>query len=239
MIDLSARIDAEELMDDPDVCQEELSAALGELEFIQQALGGYRPSFAGILQLLAPGCREFTLLDVGTGSGDFPRRLAAWAARRGLGVHIEGIDLSPIAVEEAKEKSHAFANISFTSCDLFDLPAGNLYDIVHSTLVLHHFNGESAARALQKMHALARRGVVVNDLHRHPAAYYAILALTRAFSRNRLILNDAPLSVRRGFLRRELQEMASSLRLPAPRIRWRWAYRWQVVIPAGDNDAQR
>ena len=106
----------------------------------------------------------------------FPRKLAAWAARRGLGVHIEGIDLSPIAVEEAKAKSHAFANISFTSCDLFDLPAGNLYDIVHSTLVLHHFNGESAARALQKMHALARHGVVVNDLHRHPAAYYAILA---------------------------------------------------------------
>lgn len=223
------RSDELELMDSTSIGGPELHHTLDELERINQLLGGYRPSLDGIAALVPAGVRQLTVLDVGTGGGDLARHLADWADRRGIGVEVLGIDLAQPAVEYAQRRAAGRDGLRFEVRDLFTLDEARPFDIVHAGLVLHHFRGDEAGRALAKMHALARLGVVVNDLHRHPVAYHAIALLTRLLSRSRLIRNDAPLSVLRGFRRGELHAIAAAVGLPPPEIRWRWAFRWQMV----------
>jgi hypothetical protein len=43
---------------------------------------------------------------------------------------------------------------------------------------------------------------------------------------------DAPLSVLRGFTRSELQRLLHEAGIIRYRIRWKWAFRWQIIIPA-------
>jgi len=220
-----------ELIDDPSVPGEELEQALEQLEVINRWLGGYRPSIAGVERLLPPGCRAFSLLDVGTGCGDFPRRLVSWARRMGIEARVTGIDILQGAVDHARSKSREYASIEYRNADLFGLSGQESFDVVHAAMVLHHFDDRLAPRALEKMYALSRRGIVINDIHRHAVAYHSIKLLTRCFSRNRLIRADAPVSVLRAFKRKELRALCLAAGLPAPEIRWRWAFRWQAVIP--------
>jgi 2-polyprenyl-3-methyl-5-hydroxy-6-metoxy-1,4-benzoquinol methylase len=111
---------------------------------------------------------------------------------------------------------------------LFDLDGS--FDVVHAASVLHHFDGSSAGDALAKMFALARAGVVVNDLHRTPLAWIGARIAARLFTTSRLVRNDAPLSTLRAFTRADFVELCRSKGLPEPEIAWRAMFRWRVVI---------
>lgn len=234
--DYSTRAALTELMDDRSIDEGELRATLGELDDINRKLGGYGPSRSGVAKLLPRDCSHFSLLDVGTGGGDFARDLRHWATRKGKHVRIHAIDISPTILDIARQRDRADArsstqeSIQYEVADLLGLPDDQRFDIVHAALLLHHFNGPSARTALAKMLALSRWGVVINDLHRHPLAYHSIQWLTRWRWRNRLIRHDAPVSVLRAFRRKELADMAGSLGSGRIDIRWCWAFRWQLVI---------
>jgi hypothetical protein len=72
-------------------------------------------------------------------------------------------------------------------------------------------------------------GLLVNDLHRHALAYHSIKLLTALFSRSAMVKFDAPLSVLRGFRKDELQTVLRTAGLENAAVRWKWAFRWQVV----------
>jgi 2-polyprenyl-3-methyl-5-hydroxy-6-metoxy-1,4-benzoquinol methylase len=235
MPDLSRRVHRSEIMEDPSIPQEEFSRALDELETINRLLGGHSTSLSGVAALLPPGVRRFSLLDIGTGGGDFPRRLVAWAKDRGIVAEVKGIDLLPAAIEHARRRSGGFPEIGFAREDLLALQGEEEFDIVHAALLLHHLDDVGAREALRRMNALARWGIVVNDLRRHALAWYPIRGLTRLFSASRIIRNDAPLSVERAFLRGELEALAGAAGLTWPRIRGRWAFRWQMVVHKEDR----
>ncbi|MEL7368599.1 MAG: methyltransferase domain-containing protein, partial [Myxococcota bacterium] len=154
-------------MDDLSIQGPELERTLYEIEFINRTLGGYGPTFEGVQRLLPAGQDEVSVLDVGTGSGDIPRRLVDWGRRRGIRVHVTGIDLTETAVAMAQRTSSAYDSVEFKVQDLFDLPDVPSFDVVHAAATLHHFVGEDAQRALAKMYRVARLGVVINDFHRH------------------------------------------------------------------------
>ena len=230
MTDFSARSERPELMDDPAVAPAELRVTLKELALVNRFLGGYAASVHAVSSLWPAQCRELTLLDVGAGGGDTARRIADWAKNRGLKARIEGIDLAETCVQYSREQSRSYPDIRFSLKNIWDIPSEERYDIVHAALVLHHFPASETARALRRMHELSRLGVVINDLHRHPLAYYSIKVLTAGLSGNRLIRNDAPLSVLRAFRRSCLEQLVRDAGLPAPEIRWRWPFRWQMII---------
>lgn len=218
-------------MDDSSLPREEFRIALDELEVINRTLGGYRASLGGVARLVPEGARRLSVLDVGAGAGDFLRRLAAWSDRRGIALEALGIDIVAAIVEHARERSRGVPGLRFERADLLSLDGGSRYDVVHAAMMLHHMTDEEAVPALRKMHDLARRGVVINDIHRHRIAYHGIRLLTALLSRSRLVRHDAAVSVLRSFRRRELVELVSRAGLPAPHVRWRWAFRWEVVVP--------
>ena len=58
------------------------------------------------------------------------------------------------------------------------------------------------------MSRVARRRIIVIDLHRHPVAYFLYTTIARLVLKNRLIRHDGALSILRSFKADELFELA-------------------------------
>lgn len=239
--DFSKRSERLELMDDLSIQGDELEETLDQLERINALTRGPAISIAGIESLLPSGVDELSVLDVGSGAGDIPRRVVEWADSRDLSVSIKGIDLSRTTVQIARARARRARQraarttrqerMEFELKNLFEIPDTDNYDIVHASLVLHHFPGEEAAEALAKMHRLSRYGVVINDLQRHPLPWLGLRLGLPVFTQNRLIKNDGPLSVLRGFTRRELLDLGRRAGIKTPSVAWEFPFRWLMVCP--------
>ena len=108
-------------------------------------------------------------------------------------------------------------------------------DVVFSALFCHHFSDNELLDQVQWMKLNSRLGFFINDLHRHPLAYYAIKYLTAIFSSSRLVRNDAPVSVQRGFVRSEWENIFRVAGFRHVRIQWKWAFRWLVIVVKKEN----
>lgn len=217
-------------MDDPDASAPELARTLAEIEGLNRTLNGYRPTLDGVFSLLPEGATRLSVLDVGVGGGDMARQLVEHGAARGVEVHVLGIDLAESTVAYAEGRTAGYPTVTHRHQDLFALPAVPAFDVVHAAQVLHHFPDHAIVPALTRMAEVARVGVVVNDLHRHPVAWAGIRAITAVLSRNPMIRYDAPLSVRRGFVAEELLGWARAVPGVEATLTWRLPFRWQLVL---------
>ena len=234
-MNLTTRATTPELMDDLTLATSELRQNLDELETINTWLGGYRPVLAALARLrphLAPG-RPLRLADLGSGGGDTLRHVARWARRQGQPVELVGIDANAFMLEYAAAKSQAYPEITYQQVDIFSPEfAAQLYDVLTASLFCHHFTDAELVGLLRRWHQQAAVAVVINDLHRHPLAYYSIKLLTKALGGSRLVQNDAPLSVARAFSRADWVRLLAQAGITQYDLRWCWAFRWQVVIMA-------
>jgi 2-polyprenyl-3-methyl-5-hydroxy-6-metoxy-1,4-benzoquinol methylase len=210
MTGLSRRTVEPELMDTVPQTRDTLDKALGFLERTNRWFGG-----AGVvLSHLEAWCgrwppdRPIHLLDVGTGSGDIPRSIAAWAGRRHLRVRVTGLELVPSIAAIARARLREYTEITIVDGNLFDLAAsGARFDYVTACLLLHHVDPRETGRAIGALDRLAERGVVVSDLRRTWPGYLAVGAVSWLFG-NAVVRHDGPLSVRRAFRVPELAELA-------------------------------
>jgi 2-polyprenyl-3-methyl-5-hydroxy-6-metoxy-1,4-benzoquinol methylase len=155
-----------------------------------------------------------SILDVGTGAGDIPLAIAAWARRRHLNVRIVGLDLVPEIAAIARKRTAEDPSIEIRQGDLFDIADSHeRFDVVTASLFLHHMPGGHALRALRAFDRLATRGVIVSDLVRSRCGYATVTAASWAFG-NRVVRHDGPVSVERSFQCDELQRMAHAAGLP-------------------------
>jgi 2-polyprenyl-3-methyl-5-hydroxy-6-metoxy-1,4-benzoquinol methylase len=190
-----------ELMDVPGVSPGLLEGDLSNLRTLNRALGAKR----GIFKFLAATLkkermREFSLLDVGTGSADIPVAIVRWAKKRGLAARIVALDRHPVTAAVARRRARDYPEITVVRADAFAPPfAPGAFDFVLCSQVLHHFPAVEIPARLRQWAGLARRALLVSDLVRHPLAYCGIKLLTAIFTRNEITRTDAPLSVRRAF----------------------------------------
>jgi hypothetical protein len=103
-------------------------------------------------------------------------------------------------------------------------------DIVIASLFCHHLKDDELNELFNWCALHAKTAVIINDLHRHPLAYYSIAWLTSLFSRSYLVKNDAKLSVLRGFKSKELISLVSRTGFQQITIKWCWAFRWLLII---------
>lgn len=220
-------------MDDHGLASEALRRNLDELETINTWLGGYAPVLDALEQLRArfPAGRPLRLADLGSGGGDTLRHIARWARKQGVAVELIGIDANSFMVDYAQRRARSYPEISFRQLDIFSAEFRRQpFDILTCSLFCHHFSDEALVELLPQWQAQAAVAVIINDLHRHPLAYYSIKWLTRLFRGSHLVQHDAPLSVARAFRRSDWQRLLQRAGLTAYSLRWRWTFRWQVVI---------
>ncbi|KQN24942.1 methyltransferase type 12 [Sphingomonas sp. Leaf33] len=194
---LAVRAQAEELMDAPDLPVADYTAVLADLAQVNTVTLAARPTLA-FLDAMSRGATSMKILDVGFGDGDMLRRIARWAARRGIAVELVGIDLNPSSVPAAQAHTPAGSTIDYRTGDYADL-AGEGWDVVLSSLVAHHMTRDQLVAFLRFMDSEARRGWLVNDLHRHAFAYAAWPWLARLFRWHRIVRHDGHLSIARSY----------------------------------------
>ncbi|MBX7124863.1 MAG: methyltransferase domain-containing protein [Cyclobacteriaceae bacterium] len=221
-----------EIMDDLQCRGEVVRRTLRELDFINQWLGGNAITLGVVRQLLSQfPDRPLRILDAGCGSGDMLRRMAILARRSGRKIQLIGVDANPHIVEMARKDSEGYPEISFLTLDIFSEEFRNIRaDILTGTLFFHHFDNQQLQRFFRQLDEQIALAVVINDLHRHPLAYYSIRWLTRWFSSSPMVQFDAPLSVLRGFNRSEWESITAGTGWRSLHIRWRWAFRWLVIL---------
>jgi 2-polyprenyl-3-methyl-5-hydroxy-6-metoxy-1,4-benzoquinol methylase len=191
-----------EWMDDPAVDTATLARCLDDLAVVNTVTLARPPTLAFLRRVARrmPAGAALSVLDVGFGQGDMLRRIARWGARRGLAMRLDGVDLSPASAVAAQHATPPDLPITYRTGDVFDEPPGSV-DVIISSLVTHHLADDEVVRFLCWMEQTARRGWFVNDLHRHPIAYYGFTALSRAAGWHPMVRHDGPISVARAFRR--------------------------------------
>jgi 2-polyprenyl-3-methyl-5-hydroxy-6-metoxy-1,4-benzoquinol methylase len=220
-----------EIMDDLNCSGPVVRQTLHELEVINAWLGGNKVTLDGVRYLLAgiPNTRTITVADLGCGGGDIARLLIKRLNRKGNSLVVTGVDANPNIIAMAKDRHGEV--VRFIAMDIFSKAFSQLkFDIVTATLFFHHFTSTELVQLFKQLLHQAAIGIVVNDIHRHWFSYHSIRILTRLFSRSPMVRHDAPVSVLRAFSKQELVDILGRAGCDNYRIRWRWAFRWQVII---------
>ncbi len=200
-----ARLELEELMDDPHCDPVRLAATLRRFGTINRLVSGwgavYRSWLAPRLRSLG---RPARVLDLGSGGGDLVLRLAGLAARDGLTVEWTGVDPDP--------RAHAVAtagasppNVGFRCTDAATLVAAReTFDVVLSNHVLHHL-GAQLGGFLSESQQLSRGFVLHADIERSRLAYALYAVGITPFAPGTFLRTDGLRSIRRSFTRAELE----------------------------------
>jgi Methyltransferase domain len=200
-----------ELIDGADYTATEYIENLADLRRVNRYLGGGAALTRHLFPMIEEtGLRRIRLLDVGTGSADIPARIVDWASNRGIEVEFVALDLNEIAALDARRRTASYPESKVVRADAMNLPFGDRsFDFALASLFLHHFENPQAAALLKSFARVARVAFIINDLRRHPIAYYSIKLLAQLFTRNRLVRNDSAVSVLRGFTERDIAEIAN------------------------------
>lgn len=227
----SQRTTDSEIMDGADFSDEEIRGAYDELQKVNRFLGGTRALLRHLLPLIERlPIRPVSVLDVGSGSADIPRALVRAARRKQIAVRVVALDASPHAIRAAGEQLDQFPEIHVVQADAlrWPFPDGS-FDVVIASEFLHHLSDDNAVRFLQHARRLARMALVVNDLRRHPLAYYSFWVLSRLFSRNRVIRHDGLVSIRRGFTANDLTRIRQHPELADLAVHFHFPYRIVLI----------
>ncbi len=216
-----------ERLDRGDYTPEEYEGCLAELRRINRWLGDARAlRRTALRELERDDAREFSLLDVGAGSGELLRVAAGWARARGSTARLVGLELNERSAQSILEESRGFNEIKAVRADALRLPfADDAFDYVVCSLFTHHFRDEGVVAVLREMSRVARRRVYVIDIHRHALAYYFYTTAGRLLLHNSLVREDGALSILRGFLPEELRRLAERAGLSGAKVERQFPYR--------------
>lgn len=230
----SKRSYQKELMDDLTSTGPEMRQTLHELKIVNRLLGGNKVLTTGLSKIIK--CypqSHYDIADIGCGGGDMVRVMAEWAEKQNISITVHALDANPHIIEMAKENLKDLSNVKFHTADVFDdLFAKEKMDIITCTLFTHHFTDEQLIKMFRGFKNRAKLGLIINDLHRHPLAYYSIKYITKIFSKSPMVKNDGPLSVLRSFKTNDLKPVLEASGWKNYSIRWFWAFRWQVIAYA-------
>ncbi len=228
MPDFSFRHSTPEIMDQPGRPFSEIQEALRELHLINSWLGGYEAVWQGLKSLGILQKSTLHVTDWACGGGEMLREIAKKGRKAGLNLELTGIDINPHMLDYAREICKDFPEINFYRADVFNDKLPVEHDYVLCNLFAHHTNGSEFQELISRMHQSARKGIVLNDLHRHPLAYYSIRLLTMLFSKSELVKYDGPVSVLRAFKRKEIEDAFRKAGIKNYSLQWKWAFRWLI-----------
>jgi ubiquinone/menaquinone biosynthesis C-methylase UbiE len=209
--DFSVRSNETELMDDLSRPDSEFVEAYSELTAINKHLGGIR----AVERFLPEDA--MLVLDVAAGGCDVGEALVSRRQCR-----VVSLDMNPRGLKLADQTVPVVG-------DALQLPfADNTFDAVICSLFFHHLTNSECVSVLREMWRVARRIVIVNDLHRNRVAHASIRILSALFSRSTMFRNYAAASVRRAFRPAELGAVAEKAGVPA-RVHRSFPYRLVLV----------
>jgi len=194
-----------ELLDDPATDPALVRRMLADIARCNRWLGGTAAVRYGLARLLdaSDRGREFTLFDIGTGAADLPRAAQRWARHRGISLAPLGLERIPAAAAVAQSCG---VPVILGCAGALPLRDGSV-DIVLVSQVAHHLDHDSAVRLFTECSRIARRGVIVADLHRRWFAAPGFRAAGRLLGVHAMTIDDGVTSLRRGYSLDEMRAL--------------------------------
>lgn len=175
-----------------------------------------------------PGGR-LRVLDVACGGGDVSFGIWKRGRRRGVEIDLVGLDCSPTACEQALQRCRvAGASMRFERTDAVKSPLPRGFDVVMSSLFLHHLSRQDAVALLAKM-SDAGRLLVVSDLRRSAVGYIVAHAACRLATRSPIVRYDGPQSVANAFSFSEAAALCDEAGLSNATVRRAWPWRLMIT----------
>ena len=206
-----------EILDDPATDPALRARSIGDVTHSNALLGGTRAVLSELVRLFPSLGASATLLDVGTGLADIPRR-----ARAG------GVALRTFGLDEAESLSReARATLDGAVCgDARSLPIATAsVDVVTCSQLLHHFADDEIPRVLRELDRVARGWIVVSDLRRSWLAAWGFWLVSWPLRFHRVTRHDGFVSVLRGFTVDELARHVLAATGQRPDVRRHLGYR--------------
>ena len=170
----------------------EARPSLADLVRINRRFGGHA-AIRNTLRRVARLEDSFTLLDVGSASGDTARLIQELYPRGS----VTSLDYNYVNLSGAPQPK--------LMADAFELPFGpRSFDFVLSSSFLHHFTDQEVTQLLAGFYAVAKRALLICDVERHLLPYLFLPASRLLFRWNRITVHDGIRSVRASFKAREL-----------------------------------
>lgn len=204
------RSEKPERIDTGDYTPEEYERFLREIGFINRYLGDNRALKKTLLrEIEEKNLSEFSVLDVGAGSGEMLRAVAEFALNTNRNAKLFGLELNERSAKAILEESKDFAEIRPIRGDAFSLPfADKSFDYAICSLFTHHFSDKNVVKILEEMSRISRQEIFVIDLHRHRAAYFFYKIFCATFRISPMVRHDGSLSILKGFKPSELKILA-------------------------------
>ncbi|HKA47627.1 MAG TPA: methyltransferase domain-containing protein [Methyloceanibacter sp.] len=230
--DLNRRHRQPEIMDAPDLPAPRFTETLEGLKRVNVVTMSSRLMWPDVKAAAAvhPD-RPLRVLDVACGGGDVLIALWRKACRVGLKLELAGCDLSPEAVRHAgKAAAKADASIRVFAHDVTRTPLPEGFDLIMSTLFLHHLDEQDAIAFLRDAAHKAKERVVIQDLTRSRLSYWFARLGTSVLLLNDICRLDGRTSVEGAFTVGEAKDLVRKAGLEGaevvPRLPFRYLIRW-------------
>lgn len=229
MFSLTQRSLQKELLDADDIPFADIRQCMKELNTVNSLLGGHAITAKGIKEFIPKTKSSFHVCEIGCGGGDNLYAIQKKYRTSGVQIKYTGIDLKKECTEYAAAQ-YPELNARFIDSDYARADFGkDKPDVIFSSLFCHHFSDEELVGMLRWMKDNCTVGFFINDLQRSPIAYYLIKWITKIFSHSHLVINDAPVSVARSFVKKDWNKLFRKAAIDNYTISWQWAFRYLIV----------
>lgn len=202
-----------ELLDEDSGTVQEIADSLLDLRGFNSRLGGVATTRALIGSVArSAGAKSLSMLEVGAGEGFVPKQVVQELSATGFILRVALLDrcLSHLPKNGNPEVVGDALRLPF---------ADSSYDVVASSLFVHHLSPEQVVTFARESLRVCRMCLLVNDLVRHPLHLALAYAGTPLF-RSRITRHDAPASVRQAYTIEEMRKLlleAGAARIEAQR----------------------
>jgi SAM-dependent methyltransferase len=220
-------------MDRPDIEPGRFIGSLAGLRRVNLITGSARIMWPAIADFATRAPRRpIRILDVACGAGDTLARLDRSAKYSGIDLELTGCDIQPLAVDYARDyAARCGVTASFFTFDAVRDPVPADYDVVLSSLFLHHLDEAAAVSFLRRAGDATRGLLLIQDLVRSRAGYLLAAAGIPLLLCNDVCRKDGPASVEGAFSLAEARALAARAGLDGvrvePRFPFRFLLRWE------------
>ena len=221
-----------EMMDQPDLdraLHRDALRGLRRINVLSRSAAIMWPEIAAAARRIHP--QPLRVLDLACGGGDNAIALAMRARDDGVAIEVCGCDISPLAVEVARQcaEEAGVKNVEFLLSNVLEEPLPRGYDVVSCSLFLHHLNESQASRLLIRMADAAKELVLINDLQRSWLGLGLAWIGCRLLTRSPVVHIDGPRSVAAAFALSEICSLAVGSGLDGATISQHWPQRWLLA----------
>ena len=209
-----------ELLDTDAATPADVQQSLQDLRRINRWFGGIRTTQRMLEKVIARLPRpDWTLLDVGAGSGDVSR-VAAGQLRYQADIRVTLLDRMPAHLPRDGAQRVAGEALALPFRD-------GSFDLVACSLLVHHLERDEIIRFVNEALRVARVAVLLNDLRRDPV--HLLLVYAGFPLMNRVSRHDGVASVRRAYTAGEMKAIARDTAAASVDIENHYLYRMGVI----------